>query len=542
MISRGPKGSAGERKFMEERIQKIIAAAGVASRRTAEQLIAEGRVRVNGQVVTEPGTKADSTRDHIKVDGKLINPKQPPTYIMLNKPAGFVTTMSDPEGRPTVQDLVSGVKTRVYPVGRLDYNTEGLLLLTNDGDFAHLITHPKHEFPKTYLAKVKGVLSDAQIETLEKGMFLQDGRTAPAKVKKVRKEEANSWIEITIHEGRKRQVRRMFDHVGSSVIKLKRTRTGSLLLGDLPEGRFRHLTSDEIRALRDTALKTDESGRQIKVYKPAVPARRADGKTGNEGGGRREEERRLTTRRPGIPDTRSGLRKNQGITARTSPRRSEDISRRGERGHGPGPRRTPGRPPVSGSGERRSAFSSTGSGRMVTSNTRSRLRMSQGVKDNNTVRKREGFSPREERTIGSDSRRTPGRPPVSGSGGRRTAFGSTGSGRMVMHDTRSGLRKNQGVRDNNAVRKSEGSSRREERSTGPEPRRTPASTASGWGGRRPPFGTARPQPGTGSEKRKTSSGPRPNKSTYSGGRGAARRIPRGPGSGTKGPGRPGTRR
>ena len=542
MTSRGPKGRARERKFMEERIQKIIAAAGVASRRAAEQLIAEGRVRVNGQVVTEPGTKADSSRDHIKVDGKLINPKQPPTYIMLNKPAGFVTTMSDPEGRPTVQDLVSGVKTRVYPVGRLDYNTEGLLLLTNDGDFAHLITHPKHEFPKTYLAKVKGVLSDAQIETLEKGMFLQDGRTAPAKVKKVRKEEANSWIEITIHEGRKRQVRRMFDHVGSSVIKLKRTRTGSLLLGDLPEGRFRHLASDEIRALRDTALKTDESGRQVKVYKPAAPARRVDVRTGNEGGGPREKERRVPTRRPGIPDTRSGLRKSQGMTAMSSPRRSDIISRRDERGQGPGPRRTPGRAPVSGSGGRRTAFSRTGSGRMVTSDTRSGLRKSQEVKDKNTVRKSEGFPRREERNIGPESRRTPGRSPLSGSGGRRTAFSSTGSGRMVMHDTRSGLRKNQGVKDNNIVRKSEGSSRREERNIGPEPRRTPASTASGWGGHRPPFGAARPSPGAGSERRRTSPGPRPDKSTYGGGRGATRRTSSGPRRRTKGPGRPGTRR
>src|SRR5512135_1558495 len=197
---------------MQERIQKIISAAGITSRRAAEQLILDGRVRVNGQVVTELGTKADASKDHIKVDGKLINPRQPLSYIMLNKPAGYVTTMSDPEGRPTVQDLLKGIRIRVYPVGRLDYNTEGLLLLTNDGDFAHLITHPKHEFPKTYLAKVKGVLDERAIEMLEKGVFLQDGKTAPAKVRKVRKEEANSWLEITIHEGRKRQVRRMFDH------------------------------------------------------------------------------------------------------------------------------------------------------------------------------------------------------------------------------------------------------------------------------------------------------------------------------------------
>ncbi len=247
---------------MQERLQKIISAAGVASRRAAEQLITEGRVRVNGTVVTELGTKADPSKDHIKVDGKLINPKQPLIYIMLNKPAGYVTTMSDPEGRPTVQDLLKGVKARVYPVGRLDYNTEGLLLLTNDGEFAHLITHPRHEFPKTYLAKVKGVLEDRQINELEKGIYLDDGRTAPAKLKKKSKEEANSWVEITIHEGRKRQVRRMFDRVGHSVIKLKRIKTGNLLLGDLHEGAFRYLTPSEVKALTELAVKDNKTERE----------------------------------------------------------------------------------------------------------------------------------------------------------------------------------------------------------------------------------------------------------------------------------------
>jgi|GEM_PF-34538 len=262
---------------MLERIQKIIAAAGVTSRRAAEELIAEGRVRVNGQVVTELGTKADADKDHIKVDGKLINPQQPKVYVMLNKPAGFVTTMSDPEGRPTVQDLLKGIKVRVYPVGRLDYNTEGMLILTNDGDFAHLITHPKHEFPKTYLAKVKGFLEDSQIDNLEQGIYLDDGKTAPAKLKKVRKEEANSWLEITIHEGRKRQVRRMFDRVGHSVIKLKRIRTGSLTLGSLPEGTFRYLTPAEVSGLLEMAQKTGVSIQEpvVRSKKEAVRPQRA---------------------------------------------------------------------------------------------------------------------------------------------------------------------------------------------------------------------------------------------------------------------------
>ncbi len=318
---------------MLERIQKIISAAGVTSRRAAETLITEGRVSLNGKVVTELGSKADASKDHIKVDGKLINPKQPPTYIMLNKPAGFITSMSDPEGRPTVQNLLKGVKTRVYPVGRLDYNTEGLLLMTNDGDFAHLITHPKHEFPKTYLAKVKGVLDDNMIDLLEKGVFLADGKTAPAKLKKIRKEEANSWVEITIHEGRKRQVRRMFDHVGRSVIRLKRIKTGSLTLGDLPEGTFRHLSSDEVRALRETSEKT-ELGIQKPVSRSRKPEERnADQKTAHKG--------RTLDLRPGRAVWSDEKKQGTGARGRDSGARGRDA---GARVQGPGSRSSASRP------------------------------------------------------------------------------------------------------------------------------------------------------------------------------------------------------
>jgi len=312
---------------MLERIQKIISAAGVTSRRAAEQLILDGRVRVNGQVVTELGTKADAGKDHIKVDGKLINPKQPLTYVMLNKPAGYVTTMSDPEGRPTVLNLLKGLKVRVYPVGRLDYNTEGLLLLTNDGDFAHLVTHPKHEFPKTYRAKVKGVLEDRQIAELEAGVHLDDGRTAPAKLKKVSKEEANSWLEITIHEGKKRQVRRMFDRVGHSVIKLKRIRTGNLLLGDLPEGVFRYLTPEEVQALKDLAVK--EQKVEVRRPKPETGAQREVERT------RKPEYRARTSF---IPRTDSGRRTAGGRPVtdekRTREPRVPAFEGRGQR---PGP-------------------------------------------------------------------------------------------------------------------------------------------------------------------------------------------------------------
>jgi 23S rRNA pseudouridine2605 synthase len=333
---------------MLERLQKIISAAGITSRRAAEELIAEGRVRVNGKVVTELGTKADAAKDHIKVDGKLINPKQPPTYILLNKPAGFVTTMSDPEGRPTVQDLLKGIKVRVYPVGRLDYNTEGLLLMTNDGDFAHLITHPKHEFPKTYLAKVKGVLEESQIDHLEKGIHLDDGKTAPAKIKKIRKEEANSWLEITIHEGRKRQVRRMFDRVGHSVIKLKRIRTGNLTLGDLPEGAYRYLTPAEVKALQEKAQQAEvESQRSaIRSWKPEK--RSAGRKTAHRGGKldmRPGRAAQIEERKQGAGAQRTGSR-GQGFGSRSSAPRS---------GVKPEWRSPSARPSVQGSGSRSSA-------------------------------------------------------------------------------------------------------------------------------------------------------------------------------------------
>lgn len=252
---------------MLERLQKIISAAGIASRRAAEQLILQGRVRVNGKVVAELGTKADPEKDHIKVDGKLINPRQPKTYIMLNKPAGYVTTLSDPEGRPTVQALLRGVKTRVYPVGRLDFHTEGLLILTNDGDFAHLVMHPRHELPKTYLVKIKGTLDQDDIEQLEKGVYLEEGKTSPAQVRLIRKEVANSWVEITIREGRKRQVRRMFDRVDHSVIKLKRIKIGPLSLGDLQPGKYRHLTQSEVEAIREAASRRLAQGTQRKTKK-----------------------------------------------------------------------------------------------------------------------------------------------------------------------------------------------------------------------------------------------------------------------------------
>jgi 23S rRNA pseudouridine2605 synthase len=330
---------------MEERLQKILSAAGIASRRAAEDIILEGRVRVNGKVVTELGAKADPDHDHVKVDGKLINPKQPKAYIMLNKPAGFVTTMSDPEGRPIVAHLLKGVKVRVYPVGRLDYDTEGLLLLTNDGDFAHLVTHPRHELPKTYLVKVKGFLEDRNVENLEQGVFLKDGRTAPAKVRKLRKEESNSWVEITIHEGRKRQVRRMIDFTGHSVIKLKRTKVGNLNLGDLPVGAYRHLTLDEVRGLREMATqeeakrpaprsmaqKKSEEARVTTVRREADDAqKRETGFDDSKMWGRGEEKRRSRVNAPrSVAGARGsiGERHVAGSVGQRTPRQGNEKER-----------------------------------------------------------------------------------------------------------------------------------------------------------------------------------------------------------------------
>jgi 23S rRNA pseudouridine2605 synthase len=254
-----------------ERLQKIIAAAGIASRRKAEELITAGLVSVNGQTVTELGTKADPLVDHIKVNGRAIGTAERHVYLLLNKPKGYVTTVTDPEGRPTVLDLVRGVKARVYPVGRLDYLSEGLLLLTNDGELAQKLTHASSHVPKTYLVKVSGKPSDSAVSKLRMGVFLPAEQTplklpeakqnppsarrrskavhtAPVRIRLVR-ESANPWYEITLIEGRNRQIRRMFEQVGHHVEKIKRVRYGPLEL-DVEPGKVRQLTLDEVKQLK----------------------------------------------------------------------------------------------------------------------------------------------------------------------------------------------------------------------------------------------------------------------------------------------------
>ena len=235
---------------MQERLQKIIATAGVASRRKAEELIVSGAVSVNGNVVTELGTKADPVVDHIKVNGKLIKgtlSAQEKIYILLYKPLGVLTSRSDPKARPLVVDLVGPYRTKVHPVGRLDFNTEGLLLLTNDGDFTNLITHASKQVAKVYQVKVKGQPSDYQIRMLERGVTLNGRKTAPAKIRLLEHSETNAWYEVTLHEGRNQQIRKMFDHIGHSVLKLRRIAIGFLKDQRLQAGEFRFLRETEVK-------------------------------------------------------------------------------------------------------------------------------------------------------------------------------------------------------------------------------------------------------------------------------------------------------
>ena len=239
--------------MVAERLQKLIAAAGIASRRHAEELIAAGEVSVNGEVIKELGSKADPDTDHIKVNGKLINPQlksREKTYILLNKPKGYLSSVSDPEGRPLVTELLPASLGRLYPVGRLDFNTEGLLLLTNDGELTNFVTAARNRVEKVYEVKVKGVPTDSAIQRLRRGVTLDDGtRTAPAKITKLNETQTNAWYEVLLHQGRNQQVRRMFELIGHSVLKLRRTRIGFLRDENLKPGHWRSLSPSEVRRL-----------------------------------------------------------------------------------------------------------------------------------------------------------------------------------------------------------------------------------------------------------------------------------------------------
>src|ERR1700722_12911050 len=253
----------------EQRLQKILSQAGVASRRKAEELITEGRVTVNGEVITELGSKADFDTDHVKVDGRLLRAPKRHTYIAMNKPKGCVTTVSDPEGRETVMHLLRGVKERVFPVGRLDYQSEGLLLFTNDGDFAHKLTSPASHVTKTYVVKVNGQMTDEQERSFREGVLVNGRRTSPAEIKCI-KTGVNPWYEVKITEGRQNQIRLMFAYFGKLVEKLRRVKIAFLPL-DVAPGRYRSLTVQEVEHFQKILSAKPVPKPQVKPHEQAPP-------------------------------------------------------------------------------------------------------------------------------------------------------------------------------------------------------------------------------------------------------------------------------
>jgi len=268
-----------------ERLQKIIAHAGFASRREAEAMIREGRVTVNGRVVTELGTKANADRDHIKVDGKLITKAETHRYILLYKPKEVMTTVADPQGRRTVIDYIRGVRERIYPVGRLDFHSEGLILITNDGDLAFKVSHPRHGSVKTYHVKVRGVPEDRLVDKLQRGITLDGKRTLPCEIARLRttarNDEGNSWFEVKLREGRTQQIRKMFQAVGHPVAKLKRVAIGPISDPKLTAGEWRELSKQEVKLLatvmepKKEAKPRRAAAKRVTARAKAAPATRA---------------------------------------------------------------------------------------------------------------------------------------------------------------------------------------------------------------------------------------------------------------------------
>jgi 23S rRNA pseudouridine2605 synthase len=263
-----------------ERLQKIIAHAGFASRREAETMIREGRVTVNGRVVKELGSKADPANDHVKVDGKLITRAETHRYILLYKPKEVMTTVEDPQGRRTVIDLVKGVRERIYPVGRLDFHSEGLILLTNDGDLAFKVSHPKHGSVKTYHVKVRGVPQERIVEKLERGITIDGKRTLPCEISRMKTtgrgdDEGNSWFEVRLREGRTQQIRKMFQAVGHPVSKLRRVAIGPLSDPKLTPGDWRELTPREVKMMSTMTEPAEEKASKKRTTTPRAAAPRA---------------------------------------------------------------------------------------------------------------------------------------------------------------------------------------------------------------------------------------------------------------------------
>jgi pseudouridine synthase len=255
---------------MQERVQKFLARSGVASRRQAEQLMLDGRVTVNGAVARELGAKVDPDTDAVKVDGKRVHSEQS-AYVLLYKPKGTICTLDDPEQRPTVMELVRGVKARLFPVGRLDFDTTGALLLTNDGEMANLLMHPRHRFSKTYLVKVKGIPTEERLEKLRRGVNIEGVRTAPAEVRMVAVKEKNSLVEVVLREGRNRQVKRMFLEIGHPVIRLHRSAYAFLTLDGMAPTQWRELLPEEVKRLRAAAARANApEGSEEAGFKPRL--------------------------------------------------------------------------------------------------------------------------------------------------------------------------------------------------------------------------------------------------------------------------------
>ena len=274
--------------FMQERLQKLIAQAGIASRRHAEELIRAGEVTVNGEIITELGTKADPETDHIKVSGKLINTKiqrREKAYVLLNKPKGYLSSAADPEGRKLVTDLIKGFG-KLHPVGRLDFNTEGLIILTNDGDFTNFVASSR-QIPKVYEVKVKGLPNENAVNKLRRGILLEDGfKTAPAEIKTLKSTENNGWFEVTLYEGHNQQIRKMFDAIGHSVVKLRRIAIGHIQDARMPVGAYRELDAKEIKAFQSppkkrapkNASKDDAHPAKVKTHSRAVKPKKPQAK------------------------------------------------------------------------------------------------------------------------------------------------------------------------------------------------------------------------------------------------------------------------
>jgi len=254
-------------KCLLVRLQKYLADCGVASRRASEELIKSGRVMVNGETVRQMGVIIDEEADEVMFDGAKVNPVNRKIYVMLNKPVGYVSTVSDEKGRPTVIDLVSDIQDRLFPVGRLDYDTEGLLLLTNDGDLTYKITHPKNNISKTYVAEVTGNISMETITSLRRGVIIDGYKTQPAEVEVVGATQYGTKLEITIHEGKNRQVRKMFEALGCTVKRLKRTKEAGLILGHLPTGKWRKLSESEINMLKKIGTEGKKNNRSYHFNK-----------------------------------------------------------------------------------------------------------------------------------------------------------------------------------------------------------------------------------------------------------------------------------